>query len=296
MRKKLQLQIPIPCHENWDDMSALDQGRFCASCQKQVIDFSNMSDREIALFFKKPSTDSVCGRFMQNQLDRDIEIPLKRIPWLKYLFQFALPTFLISCGARTQGNIKVLGESKTAVTKSKEKIERESTGMVGMPLPEITYDTTKAIIPEKKPMHRPKKQKSIILPETARSSVSKESMSPLKKPMSSSMPFQQLVRMVGGGVCVRVGGVRPTTCSVKKTPKPLAFFRQIFKDTAFSNFRIYPNPVRSNSTLHIQWNSKEYGNHILELFNQSGQLVFKRQMYIDEKITIVSVDIRSEEH
>jgi len=51
MAKQLQLQIPSPCHENWENMSQVEKGRFCASCEKKVIDFSYMSDREIALFF-----------------------------------------------------------------------------------------------------------------------------------------------------------------------------------------------------------------------------------------------------
>ena len=97
MAKKLQLQVPTPCHENWENMTATDKGRFCDSCQKQVIDFSNKSDREIAMFFKKPSSGSVCGRFMEDQLNRDIEIPKIRIPWLKYFFQFLIPAFLVSC-------------------------------------------------------------------------------------------------------------------------------------------------------------------------------------------------------
>src|SRR5436190_16859323 len=107
MAKKLQLQVPTPCHENWENMTATDKGRFCDSCQKQVIDFSNKSDREIAMFFKKPSTGSVCGRFMEDQLNRDIEIPKKRIPWLKYFFQFLLPGFLLSMKATAQGKVKV---------------------------------------------------------------------------------------------------------------------------------------------------------------------------------------------
>ena len=96
MSKKIQLTVPTPCHENWDAMTPVEKGKFCGSCQKQVMDFTSMSDREIAQFFKKPSTGSVCGRFMNDQLDREMEIPKKRIPWLKYFFQIALPALFVS--------------------------------------------------------------------------------------------------------------------------------------------------------------------------------------------------------
>lgn len=129
MSKKLQLSIPKPCHENWDAMTPVQQGKFCGSCQKQVVDFSNMSDRQVAEFFKKPSTGSVCGRFMTDQLERDIAIPKKRIPWFKYFFQFAVPAFLLSIKAsaqKTQGKIKV-----TTVTKdTTNPVLRPTMGLV----------------------------------------------------------------------------------------------------------------------------------------------------------------------
>ena len=115
MSKKLQLTIPKPCHENWDNMTPVQQGKFCGSCQKQVVDFSDMNDRQVAEFFKKPTTGSVCGRFMTDQLDRSIEIPRKRIPWLKYFFQFALPAFLVSIKAsaqKTQGTVAIIKTTK----------------------------------------------------------------------------------------------------------------------------------------------------------------------------------------
>lgn len=77
-------------------MTPTEKGRFCAQCQKQVVDFTSMSDRQLAEFFKKPSSGSSCGRFLQEQLDRAVEIPRKRIPWIKYFFQFTLPAFLLS--------------------------------------------------------------------------------------------------------------------------------------------------------------------------------------------------------
>ncbi|MBI3140193.1 MAG: carboxypeptidase-like regulatory domain-containing protein [Sphingobacteriales bacterium] len=105
MPKPFQLTIPEPCHENWDKMSPAAQGRFCGSCQKQVVDFTSMSDRELVQFFKKPSTGSVCGRFMNEQLERDLVVPGQRIPWINYFFQIAWPAFFISkvSAQRTQG-------------------------------------------------------------------------------------------------------------------------------------------------------------------------------------------------
>jgi CarboxypepD_reg-like domain/Secretion system C-terminal sorting domain len=117
MAKQLQLSIPTPCHEDWDNMTPVDKGKFCGSCQKQVVDFSNMNDRQVAEFFKKPSTGSVCGRFMADQLERGIEIPRKRIPWLKYFFQFAIPAFLLSIkssSAKAQGTVTVVKTNKTS--------------------------------------------------------------------------------------------------------------------------------------------------------------------------------------
>jgi len=54
MPANILLHVPEPCHEDWDGMTPVEKGKFCGSCQKQVIDFSTMSDRERAHFFKKP--------------------------------------------------------------------------------------------------------------------------------------------------------------------------------------------------------------------------------------------------
>jgi len=138
MSKKLQLSIPKPCYENWDAMTPVEQGKFCGSCQKQVVDFSTMSDRQVAEFFKKPSTGSVCGRFITDQLERDIEIPKKRIPWIKYFFQFTIPAFLISLKAssqKTQGKIKVTAIAKDTTA----PVCRPKMGIIAKP-PEPLYE------------------------------------------------------------------------------------------------------------------------------------------------------------
>lgn len=102
MPTKIQLDVSSPCHEDWNQMTDAEKGKFCNSCQKHVVDFTGMSDEQLMAFFRKPTSGSVCGRFMSDQLQRDIIIPKKRIPWFKYLFQFALPAFVLSLKAKGQ--------------------------------------------------------------------------------------------------------------------------------------------------------------------------------------------------
>lgn len=79
-----------------------DLHRYCASCEKVVTDFSQMSDDELVSFFRKPTGKS-CGRFSYQQLNRDI----KRLPertekmrWWRMLL--LIPLALFSKNARAQ--------------------------------------------------------------------------------------------------------------------------------------------------------------------------------------------------
>jgi hypothetical protein len=60
-----------------------------------------------------------------------------------------------------------------------------------------------------------------------------------------------------------------------------------------NNFRVYPNPIRSNSTLTMEWNQKQNGDHLLQLFNQSGQLILSKDIYIDEKARLFTMNMPS---
>lgn len=65
----MKISINTPCHENWDGMTPNEKGAFCLSCQKTVVDFSQKSIEQIKDFFREaPKTESVCGRFEEDQL------------------------------------------------------------------------------------------------------------------------------------------------------------------------------------------------------------------------------------
>ena len=74
--KKINITIPSPCNENWDNMLPEERGRFCLSCAKTVIDFTANSTEEINDYFLKNKGAKTCGRFKKEQLKEiQIEIP-----------------------------------------------------------------------------------------------------------------------------------------------------------------------------------------------------------------------------
>ncbi|PSK93861.1 carboxypeptidase family protein [Taibaiella chishuiensis] len=73
-QRMLRLQLPEACNEDWNEMKPRGCGRFCAQCNKTVIDFTEADDAAIARFFaNKPL--QVCGRFRDDQLNRPIPFP-----------------------------------------------------------------------------------------------------------------------------------------------------------------------------------------------------------------------------
>jgi len=72
--KSIQIDIPNPCSQSWDEMIVDGNGRHCGRCSKTVIDFTTWSDSALYNFFaKKPQ--HVCGRFLNTQLNHTIHIP-----------------------------------------------------------------------------------------------------------------------------------------------------------------------------------------------------------------------------
>ncbi len=70
--KSLKVVIADPCHENWDSMSPTDQGRFCSSCSRPVMDFSGMSDLRLTEILQENKGQHMCGRFTEGQLNRSL--------------------------------------------------------------------------------------------------------------------------------------------------------------------------------------------------------------------------------
>ena len=78
------VSLANPCHENWDQMSAAQQGRHCNACAKTVVDFTLMTDTQVVDYFLKRKGEEICGRFLPGQLETPVTpyVPVKRkISW-----------------------------------------------------------------------------------------------------------------------------------------------------------------------------------------------------------------------
>ncbi len=103
----MQIHIPNPCHENWNDMTPADGGRHCARCTRDVVDFTAMTPAEISLYLQLRAGAKVCGRFRGDQMHADLPdagafvhaIVQKPWPLAKQLAALLLFVFLIQGSA-----------------------------------------------------------------------------------------------------------------------------------------------------------------------------------------------------
>ncbi|WP_395062316.1 carboxypeptidase-like regulatory domain-containing protein [Flavobacterium sp.] len=65
--EKFNIKIDKPCSEDFKTFKKTDNGGFCNSCKKTVVDFTKMSDQEILTYFSNEKSKT-CGLFLESQL------------------------------------------------------------------------------------------------------------------------------------------------------------------------------------------------------------------------------------
>lgn len=140
MQSKIQLQINEPCHENWNKMTSCEQGRFCASCEKMVVDFTSLNDEKLAAYFKN-YTGNTCGRFINSQLNRELPAPfLPKQRSNKWAFAMLFSSILLCIKIKAQAKIVLteqniqhksinLNESKTLFKISGKILDENGIGI-----------------------------------------------------------------------------------------------------------------------------------------------------------------------
>jgi hypothetical protein len=318
MPKYLHLQIPTPCHEDWNKMTPESQGRFCGSCQKTVTDFTNMSDAQLIAFFKNPKP-SVCGRFNGEQLERDILIPRKRIPWVKYFFQFALPAFLLSLKSSAQmGKVSAIPPAQKVAVQKLSKFSADTTivekpnagsplnalqGIAGGVISTVEIRTgIDGIITD--PDGKPLPFTTITLKGTSQATIADSSgqfvfqnvLLPSTLMVSclgfapqefrvESFKEQLNIRLQPQllGEVVVVGAISPRKkIKVKETRVKTAITPAL---------TIYPNPARSSSLLHLKWQNPDAGNYRIEIYNTGGALMKSKKLVLEKGLSATSITI-----
>lgn len=322
MAKHIQLTIADPCHEDWNKMTDSEKGKFCGSCQKQVIDFTDMTDAQLATFFKKKSTGSICGRFYDDQLDRGIPVPRKRIPWAKYFFQFTLPLFLTTLKAKAQkGEIKVKTIQTETCTSGKiygnvsrlENLEDimdlvvdqgiQVKGIVvneeGKPVPFASIekglvgtaaDSTGAFSLVLAPNPKGIKLKiSSVGFKPAEVTLSAKQISG-KEPIVIRLTPNTLMEEVivlgyGTGKRMSLMGATAVITHICVTPE--------MKALEEPSFKIYANPARANADIFINPIKTEVGSYAIQLLNISGQLIKQQEARIEKGMGSISFGVPS---
>nr|WP_199001483.1 hypothetical protein [Flavobacterium sp. ASV13] len=133
-------------------MTPKENGRFCMSCSKTVIDFTKMLPEEIQHFFMQNQRNKICGRFKKSQLDSiTIQVPNRILYsqthyskiFLLALF-IAMGTTLFSCQNKEGKKQKIEKVEIVSDTVAKEQI------VVG-DIPVNPKDSSKALVPPPPP-------------------------------------------------------------------------------------------------------------------------------------------------
>ncbi len=293
MPEKKQLFISSPCHKQWGNMQPDNEGLFCGACSKTVVDFTMMSDPEMLAWFARADKD-VCGRFTDDQLNRDLSPakPPKRNRWA--VLNFLLAGLLVSSEVSAQekppkaptGFVEKVGD-RPQVTLGKVRMAPEDTSHItlkvvedikGAPIPWTTLQ-----IGEKKfstdangsctiPRKDMLKGQEIIL----------SSVGYAKKIVTINNHFLQsnsaviilAERMITMGEVITV--VRK---SKRKAWIPLTDTGKVvrcIKDTLLcikKPLTVYPNPVVRGASVTLSLQMDQPGNYMAQLFSSSGALV-----------------------
>ena len=311
----IKLTIPEPCHENWQNMQSNNEGRHCMSCQKTVVDFSLMTDKEI-LDYVTSKGDNLCGRFDPHQLNRGLQENKSRNRFFwAYAWALAAIGFFWTGKAKAQGGIKaekitkivekpsvIMGDIDfVEVDKIKATVVDETTGLP-VPFASVSFKKGPMISADAAGEFNlePYKNSWRVLTVTAVGygsqtiRVDKNTSGAITiylKPEAEELEAVEVSAIVGRSRknvnCYLgfVGGVSIGR-EVSSTEKMTRVAREWFpkKDVI-----AYPNPLSAGSSMKVDLKLKETGQYRLELIDANGKIVWIRSMNIPAKEFAISV-------
>lgn len=320
MPRSLRLHIPEPCHENWQNMTPQEQGRFCGSCQKTVVDFSMQTDQEVLNYFLK-ADHHVCGRFADDQLNKELLITerKKRFSWA-YIWNVLLATFLF-----TEANAQVKPKPKKPVkTINRQQLMGEVTAMPEPVEPVMTvvlkgkvFDaetrqplagasitvkgTNGSFMCDSSGNFQCKVAKKDSL-EIVVSFIGKESQTRIIDAFSNWQDFQIFLKPSFSNLAeVVVTSFPRTSCRIllgggvrrvyteTKAEKIKRTINDWVPAALKKDLKIYPNPVVRGNSIQVSLALKQTGDYKLEILSAAGQVMLIQPLRIQTKEQLVDV-------
>jgi hypothetical protein len=328
MQKQTSIYIPKPCHEDWNKMTPMQQGKFCSSCNKQVVDFSLMSDNQVLNYLAQHS-GKLCGRFDAEQLQRPlVETKIKKQK--SWWMALTMPLLFLFERGEAQDN-KITGDTIYNVTNSNASIgdwlknkkpicgtTKELTGTVRMTTYKLSKQTT--IIGKVIDHDNNQIAYATIMQKGTKHGTVSDSLGNFSIDINSDDNNVTLVASYVGyetiekqidlktkhlnitmkseptvsGELVVVGyAIMRKTSGLISTVACTRAFNEI--DTAvrkafnLSAFKIYPSPAINGSTIHIE--IKKAGEYQMQLLDNQSGLVQAQELNIvsDKSITPIQL-------
>ena len=121
----IKVSFPKPCSESWDDMTPEGRNRFCARCEKTVIDLSHQTIDDVEALLKSGSESCVRAR-----LDTDGTVAVKPSSdqsVRKMILAVGASVSLLTTGCQTYGNDR---EAQGAITGNVDGFHMIAKGLV----------------------------------------------------------------------------------------------------------------------------------------------------------------------
>ncbi|MEP7254471.1 MAG: carboxypeptidase-like regulatory domain-containing protein [Ferruginibacter sp.] len=320
--QKLQLSIPEPCHENWQQMTPTEQGRFCNACAKEVVDLSMMTDTEVLNYFTTLTHEKICGRALPTQLDRAIsrpKEPKKRLFW--YWNYIVLFFMVFSKSNHVKAQTK--GEVVTIPIKAKDSTEIIA-GYVGVKRVAVKNIISGKIMDENA---NPLAFASIRIKnsKTGVSADAEGKYSIKVNPKSDTLEItstgydRKIIELTGlstydfvlsrasafelGSIVVishygtkrkmSTGGIVVISDSAVKVNPLKSVMNKVSNFIKQDSLKIYPNPVQHGNTINVSLKLKQTGNHNIQITDATGRIVLQKQTNIQAKEYIEQVQTDS---
>jgi hypothetical protein len=281
-------------------MTPKEQGRFCGSCQKIVVDFSVMTDKEI-LDYISTASRQVCGRFAGDQLNTDLQptVIKKRFSWA-YVWNILLATFLFT---EANAQVKLVKKKKpevqlpdlspkvgTFMVVEKEQIEIAPKEIAGIVLDGLSHNllagasiyiegTNKGVVTDSLGHFHFKveKEDSLVL------KISYIGFETQRVVVNTQTNWQDVkVIMMEQEATMGLIAVQ-----VRKPAKKKAETKKLVNDWKPTflkkDIKIYPNPKVRGNVIQAELSLKQTGEYQVELLNVEGQVISTQKLMMVAK-------------